>query len=96
VVERTWKGGFNFHRESISYLDSTGPKNQKRLADPELNVSQAGRQMAPQELMRDGEVNRPSVEPSGLTDAREIAPHATSQEDKAWGRSNWGGTTRGE
>jgi hypothetical protein len=42
--------------------------------------------------MRDGEVNRPSVEPSGLTSAREIAPHATSQEDKAWGRSDWGQT----
>jgi hypothetical protein len=52
--------------------------------------------MAPQELMRDGEVNRPSVEPSGLTSAREIAPHATSQEDKAWGRSDWGGDARGE
>jgi hypothetical protein len=95
-VEGTWKGGVNFHRESIPYLDSTGPENQKRLADPELNVSQAGRQMAPQELMRDGEVNCPSVEPSGLTDAREIVPHTTSQEDKAWGRSDWGGTTRGE
>ena len=32
--------------------------------------------------MRDGEVNRPSIEPSGLTSAREIAPHATSQEEK--------------
>jgi hypothetical protein len=45
--------------------------------------------------MRDGEVNRPSVEPSSLTIVREIAPHATSQEDKAWGRSDWG-QTRGE
>jgi hypothetical protein len=45
--------------------------------------------------MRDGEVNCPSVEPSGLTNAREITPHATSQEDKAWGRSHWG-QTRGE
>jgi hypothetical protein len=45
--------------------------------------------------MRDGEVNRPSVEPSGLTSAREIAPHATSQEDKAWGRSDWGADARG-
>jgi hypothetical protein len=51
--------------------------------------------MAPQELMRDGEVNRPSIELSGLTSAREIAPHTTSQEDKAWGRSDWG-QTRGE
>jgi hypothetical protein len=40
-------------------------------------------------------VNRPSIEPSCLTSAREIAPHATSQEDKAWGRSDWG-QTRGE
>jgi hypothetical protein len=46
--------------------------------------------MAPQKLMRDGEVNHPSVEPSGLTNTREIAPHATLQEDKAWGRSDWG------
>jgi hypothetical protein len=41
--------------------------------------------------MRDGEVNHPSVELSGLSNAREIVPHVTSQEDKAWGRSNWGG-----
>jgi hypothetical protein len=40
-------------------------------------------------------VNLPSVEPSGLISARVIAPHATSQEDKAWGRSDWG-KTRGE
>jgi hypothetical protein len=33
--------------------------------------------------MRDGGVNRPSVELLGLTSAREIVPHATSQEDKA-------------
>jgi hypothetical protein len=46
--------------------------------------------MDPQELMRDGEVNRPSVEPSGLTSVREIALHTTSQEDKAWWRSDWG------
>jgi hypothetical protein len=43
--------------------------------------------MAPQELMRDGGggggVNHPSVEPLGLTNVREIVPHATSQEDKA-------------
>jgi hypothetical protein len=43
VVEGTWKGSVNFHRELIPYLDSTGPENQKRLASPELNVSQAGR-----------------------------------------------------
>jgi hypothetical protein len=42
-------------------------------------------------------VNRPSVEPSGLISARVITPHATSQEDKAWGRSDWGGKKmRGE
>jgi hypothetical protein len=45
--------------------------------------------------MRVGEVNRPSIEPSGLTSTREIAPHTTLQEDKAWGRSDWG-HTRGE
>jgi hypothetical protein len=33
-------------------------------------------------------VNRPSVEPSGLISAREIAPHATSREDKAYGRGD--------
>jgi hypothetical protein len=42
-------------------------KNQKWLAGPDLNVSQAGRKMAPQELMRDGEVNHLSVESSDLT-----------------------------
>ena len=52
--------------------------------------------MDPQELMRDGEVNHPSVEPSGLTIVREIAPHATLQEDNAWGRSDWGADARGE
>ena len=46
--------------------------------------------------MRDGEVNFPSIEPSGLTGVREIVPHTTSQEDKVWGRSDWGGTTQGE
>jgi hypothetical protein len=46
--------------------------------------------------MRDGEVNRPSVELSGLTNTREIVPHATSQEDKAWERSDWGADVRGE
>ena len=45
--------------------------------------------------MRDGEVNHPFVEPSGLTNARVIVPHATSQEDKAWGRSDWGGRREG-
>jgi hypothetical protein len=40
-------------------------------------------------------VNCPSVEPSDLTSAREIAPHATSQEDKAWGRSDLGGRREG-
>jgi hypothetical protein len=46
AVEGTWKGGVNFHRELISYLDSTGPKNQKRLTGPEINALQAGRLMA--------------------------------------------------
>jgi hypothetical protein len=45
--------------------------------------------------MKDGEVNLPSIEPAGLTSVREIVPHATSQEDKAWGRSDWG-EMRGE
>ena len=43
VVEGTWKCGVNFHRKLIPFLDSTGRENQKRLAGPELNVSQAGR-----------------------------------------------------
>jgi hypothetical protein len=43
VVEGTWKGGVNFHRELIPYLNSTGLENQKRFVGPELNVSQAGR-----------------------------------------------------
>jgi hypothetical protein len=46
--------------------------------------------------MRDGEVNRPSIESSDLTSAREIVPHETSQEDKAWRRSDWGRDVRGE
>jgi hypothetical protein len=41
-------------------------------------------------------VNHPSVEPSCLTSAREIAPHATSQEDKAWGEKQLGADARGE
>jgi hypothetical protein len=40
-------------------------------------------------------VNCPSAESSGLTSAREIAPHTTSQDDKVWGRSDRG-KTRGE
>ena len=40
--------------------------------------------------MRDGEVNCLSVEPSGLTSMRVIVPHTTSQEGKAWGRSDEG------
>jgi hypothetical protein len=36
-------------------------------------------------------VNRPSIEPSGLISARVIVPHATSQEDKAYGKSDCGG-----
>ena len=40
-------------------------------------------------------MNRPSVEPSGLTSTRGIVPHATSQEDKVWGRSDWGANVRG-
>jgi hypothetical protein len=42
AVEGTCKGGVNFHRESIPYLDFNGLENQKRLVGPELNVSQAG------------------------------------------------------
>jgi hypothetical protein len=45
--------------------------------------------------MRDGEVNHPSVDPSRPTGVRKIAPHATSQEDKVSGRSDWG-QTRGQ
>jgi hypothetical protein len=95
AVEGIWKGGINFHRELIPYLDFTGLENQRWLAGPELDASPAGRWMDPQELMRDGEVNHPSIEPSDLTSVREIVPHATSQEDKVWGRSDWG-QTRGE
>jgi hypothetical protein len=41
--------------------------------------------------MRDGMVNRPSVDSSGLIDVRVIVPHATSREDKAYVRSDWKG-----
>jgi hypothetical protein len=51
--------------------------------------------MAPQEFMRDGDVNHPSIEPSDLTSAREIVPHTTSEEDKEWGRSDLGGRREG-
>jgi hypothetical protein len=40
-------------------------------------------------------VNLPSVEPSGLISTRVIAPNATLQEDKAWGRSDYGGRREG-
>ena len=40
-------------------------------------------------------MNRPSVEPLGLISARVIAPHTTSQEDKAWGRSDCRGRHEG-
>ena len=43
AVEGTWKGGVNFHRELIPYLDFTGQENQEQLTGPELNVSQDGR-----------------------------------------------------
>jgi hypothetical protein len=46
AVEGTWKGGVNFHRELIPYLDSTGLENQKRRVGPEFNVSQVGKRMA--------------------------------------------------
>jgi hypothetical protein len=42
------------------------------------------------------EVNHPSIQPSGLTSTRVVITHATSQEDKAWGRSDWGGGVRRE
>ena len=38
----------------------------------------------------------PSVEPLGLASAREIAPHTTSQEDKAWGGSDRGDRCEGK
>ena len=37
------------------------------------------------------EMKHPSIELSVLTSVRVIAPHATSQEDKAWGRSDCAG-----
>jgi hypothetical protein len=40
-------------------------------------------------------VNCLSVEPSGLISVRVIAPHATSQEDKACGISDCGGRCEG-
>ena len=42
-----------------------------------------------------GGVNHPSIEPSGLTSAREIMPHATSQEEKGV-REKRRGQTRGK
>jgi hypothetical protein len=41
-------------------------------------------------------VNRPSVELLGLIGVRVIMPHETSREDKAYGRSDGRGQTRGE
>jgi hypothetical protein len=40
-------------------------------------------------------VNCPSVEPSGLTSAREIMPHATSQEEKGVREKREGGRREG-
>jgi hypothetical protein len=40
------KGALTSTKNKIPYLDSTGPENQKRLASPEINASQAGRRMA--------------------------------------------------
>jgi hypothetical protein len=40
-------------------------------------------------------VNRPLVEPSGLTSAREIAPHTTSQEEKGLREKQEGGRHEG-
>jgi hypothetical protein len=45
--------------------------------------------------MRDGMVNRLSIEPSGLIGVRVIVPHATSQEDKAYGKSDFEGRHEG-
>jgi hypothetical protein len=45
AMEGTWKGGVNFHRELIPYLDSTSLENQKRLTGPEFDALQAGRLM---------------------------------------------------
>jgi hypothetical protein len=39
-------------------------------------------------------VNHPSIESSGLIGARVIVPHATSREDKVYGRSDEGGGRR--
>ena len=47
-------------------------------------------------MMRDGMVNRPSVEPSDLIDARVIVPHATSREDKAYGWNDCKGRREGK
>ena len=38
--------------------------------------------------MRDGMVDRPSIELSGLIGTRVIVPHTTSREDKAYGRDD--------
>ena len=40
-------------------------------------------------------VNRPPIEPLGLTSAREIAPHATSQEEKGMREKREGGKREG-
>jgi hypothetical protein len=46
--------------------------------------------------MRDmGGVNHPSIESSGLTSAREIVPHATSQEEKGVRGKREGGRHEG-
>ena len=45
--------------------------------------------------MMDGMVNRPFIEPSGLISVRVIVPHATSQEDKAYGKRDFEGRHEG-
>jgi hypothetical protein len=39
------RGALTSTKNKTPYLDSTGPENQKRLANPEINALQAGRLM---------------------------------------------------
>ena len=69
----------------IPYLDSTGLENQKWLAGPEIQCLAGWKADG---LMRDGMVNRPSLELSGLIGVRVIVPHTTSRENKAYGKDD--------
>jgi hypothetical protein len=70
AVEGTWKGGVNFHRELIPYLDSIGPENQKQLAGPKIKCL-AGWQVYGSLGINEGWGGEPPIRRAIMTDQRE-------------------------